>query len=675
MVLGPTLPIRRLTLYKHGVGFVEREGAVTGEELRLVFQSQDVNDALKSLLVLDRRGGQVLGIQYETPVDQKARLAQGALHLSPDHTLLDLLRGLRGAVVRLVLGAGPQVREVEGRLLGIEVAEGAPAREALVSLWDEGGGGAVLLPLGDVRQVVPGEARCTQDVRHFLDTSRGEDPRRTVTVRLSAGEHDLAVSYLGPSPTWRVSYRLVAESRHDVAGAETPATQQGTLLLQGWGLFDNWLEEDLEDVQVTLVAGQPISFVYDLVSSRIPARRVLHDQARVAPGPVEFERAPERRRALGGPEPGSLADSNAEGYVMASAPPALSMATAARASLADVAQQSVAATGSDLGELFQYQVVAPVTVGRGASALVPILAAQLPYRRELLFNQQKLPQHPVAALRFTNDTGLVLERGPVTILEDGQYRGEAIVPFTKGGSGVSLAFAVELGVTVRPASSARTETAGLRIERALLWTKQARVIETAYRIASDLDAAESVTIEHPIRPGHELLDTRPPDEQTADWYRWVVPCPPRSATTFVVMQRAFEWQQHELLDLSYDALRDFLARRWLDGTTLERIRALLQDRQAIARNTQEVADLQAERDRIYQREEQLRKNLAALSTTGQEAALRAQVFAQLQASEGRLEALDRRIDALHEHNRQLQASLDAALDGLVVDDTSVAPVG
>ncbi len=164
-----------------------------------------MNDALKSLLVLDRRGGQVLGIQYETPVDQTARLAQGALHLWPDHTLLDLLRGLRGAVVRLVLGAGTQVREVEGRLLGIEVAEGAPAREALVSLWDEGGGGAVVLPLGDVRQVVPGEARCTQDVRHFLDTSRGEDPRRTVTVRLSAGEHDLAVSYLGPSPTWRDS--------------------------------------------------------------------------------------------------------------------------------------------------------------------------------------------------------------------------------------------------------------------------------------------------------------------------------------------------------------------------------------------------------------------------------------------------------------------------------------
>ncbi len=360
---------------------------------------------------------------------------------------------------------------------------------------------------------------------------------------------------------------------------------------------------------------------------------------------------------------------------MASAPAALSVATAGRASLADVGQQSIAATGSDLGELFQYQVVAPVTVGRGASALVPILTAQLPYRRELLFNQQKLPQHPVAALRFTNDTGLVLERGPVTVLEDGQYRGEAVIPFTKGGSGVFLAFAVELGVTVRPASSARTETAGLRIERALLWTKQARVIETAYRIASDLEAAESVTIEHPIRPGHELLATRPPDEQTADWYRWVVPCPPQSATTFVVMQRAFEWQQHELLDLSYDALRDFLARRWLDGTTLERIRALLQDRQAIARNTQEVADLQAERDRIYQREEQLRKNLAALSTTGQEAALRQHVFTQLQVSEGRLEALDRRIDALHEHNRQRQASLGAALDGLVVDDTSVAPVG
>ena len=33
----PNLPIRRMILYKHGVGYFERRGAVAGTELRLSF--------------------------------------------------------------------------------------------------------------------------------------------------------------------------------------------------------------------------------------------------------------------------------------------------------------------------------------------------------------------------------------------------------------------------------------------------------------------------------------------------------------------------------------------------------------------------------------------------------------------------------------------------------------
>jgi hypothetical protein len=142
-----------------------------------------------------------------------------------------------------------------------------------------------------------------------------------------------------------------------------------------------------------------------------------------------------------------------------------------------------------------------------------------------------------------------------------------------------------------------------------------------------------------------------------------------------VAQRTYEWQQHQVLDWSYDALREFLARRWLDAPTLERLRALLQERQTIARNTEEIGNLQAERDQLYQREEHLRKNLAALSSTGEEATLRQQVFAQLGRSEARLEAIDGRITALQEENKQRQASLDAALGTLNVPDATAAAGG
>ncbi|HEX2517799.1 MAG TPA: hypothetical protein VH257_24045, partial [Chloroflexota bacterium] len=423
-------------------------------------------------------------------------------------------------------------------------------------------------------------------------------------------------------------------------------------------------------------AGQPISFVYDLATSRIPARRVVQDEVRVAEAPVEVERPLARRSPRGMPT--LHAGGGARNVLTSAMSPmqfdaAEAAAPAALATIDEMERQEVGAAGSELGELFQYEVVAPVTVGRGASALVPILGTRLPYRRELLFNQRKLPLHPVVTLRFQNDTGLVLERGPVTVVEDGDYRGEAIVPFTRPGREVALAFAVELGITVRQTPSVRLEQAGLRIEKALLWSKQARLQETEYLLASELGTDEVVTVEHPILPGYDLVQTPPPDEQTADWYRWRVPCPPGEATTFVVTQRTIEWQQQLLLDVSYEALRTFLERRWLDPPTLDRIRALLRERQAIARGVQEIATLQAERERIFQRQEQLRQNLGVLSTSGQEAALRQQVFLQLQASEGRLNAIDERAEALEAENRRRQEALDAALEELAVEEQGDAP--
>ncbi len=57
------------------------------------------------------------------------------------------------------------------------------------------------------------------------------------------------MSYIAPAPTWRVSYRLVT--------GEQRRTRTARALLLGWGIFDNRLEEDLEGISLSLVAGCP----------------------------------------------------------------------------------------------------------------------------------------------------------------------------------------------------------------------------------------------------------------------------------------------------------------------------------------------------------------------------------------------------------------------------------
>ena len=99
------LPIVKMTLYKHGVGFFTRRGEVAGEAVSLSFRVDEMNDVLKSLTAVALGGGQVRGVDYDTPEDKATRLARSSIKLSDDASLRDLLRDLRG---RRVEASHPQ---------------------------------------------------------------------------------------------------------------------------------------------------------------------------------------------------------------------------------------------------------------------------------------------------------------------------------------------------------------------------------------------------------------------------------------------------------------------------------------------------------------------------------------------------------------------------------------
>jgi hypothetical protein len=623
------LPIRRMILYKHGVGFFERRGTLDGQAVQLTFRRDEINDALKSLTVIDRAGGQVLGVHYETPEDKDARLADSSIALTPDHSLLDLLRSLRGRAVRLGLVDG----ERTGRLLGVDVDEEAPLEKSAVVLLDDDGHTVVTFPAATLRTVALRDERAAHDLGFFLDTSMSEEVRRSVTVRLSPGAHDLSAFYIAPSPTWRVSYRVVAER-------EKPGAERGKLLLQGWGLFDNRLDEDLEDAQVTLVAGMPISFVYDLATSRIPARPVVEDQARVAAAPVEFEEAYAAAEAAPQMEA-------AMAKMAAPAPAARPAGAGMGISMDHLAATPAQAQASDLGELFEYAVTTPVSVKRGESAMVPIIGVTLDYARELLYNGRKLPTHPVVAARFANAGGLTLERGPVTVVEDGDYRGEAIVPFTKAGGEVYLAFAVELGVKVTENAATSSAMASLHVQNAYLRIEEWYTERTTYTLANSTGQALTITIEKPKQPDYQPIDTLKPDAETADHRRWRVTCAPRAQTEFVVQERTLRSRWDQVLNQSYDQLRWYLDNKWLDKEMHGRLKALLDERAQIAANNEETARLQAERNEIYARQEQIRKNMQVMAKDNtEEVDLRKRLRVQLEQSEDRLAAIDKRLAEL-----------------------------
>lgn len=673
-----SLPIRRMVLYKHGVGFFERFGRlVDSDRAELTFKPDEMNDVLKSLAAFPQGSAQVVTVSYETLEEKDAAIANAAIQLGDSTTLLDLLKALRGRAVRLHLADhNDSTSEIQGvrttggefaltgTLVGVDAPPVNPAAldETLVSLVTSGLD-AESCPalrtycLRQVRGVDILDPQSGNDLRYVLELSRTSSDKRSVTLLLSEANQDLLVNYVAPTPTWRVSYRLI----YVPDTGDRPETQDtGQLHLQGWGIVNNQLDEDLENVELTLVAGQPISFVYDLYTPRFVERPKVGEEARTLPGPVLFDEALEEADFDLG-----MMNPNFEEFdtsTVFSEPEPTAARRAIKRDLAGTAQ--VQTTGIAKGELFEYRVQAPVTIKRGQSAMVPILNAAIAGRKEHIYNAEKMAKHPVVTLSAHNHSGLTLERGPVTVLEGDNYVGEAVITFTPVEGEFFVPYAVDLGVNITENPSREEKTAAIRLDRKHLIHDWYAMRHTEYVIENRNPEAITLVIEQRILANYELFDSPEPFARTADFQRWRLQVAPRATQRFQVHERTLISRHEEIGDLSHRLLQRYLQERFID-------QALFQDLQGIVglyqaqRDQQHQIDQQTrKRDRLLQEQQQVAQKLQNLGREGDEGELRSRFVAKMQSIEDESDRLAAAIARLETQQQQTQAQIQAQLQAL-----------
>jgi hypothetical protein len=648
-----TLPISRLIVYKHGVGYFERRGPFSGERLELTFPRAAMDDVLKSLVALDLGAGQVLSIDLATPEDRAARITKGSIHLSDHQSLLDLLRDLRGRAVRLILNEGKKdSTALEGTLIGVDYEPSEPLRRARASLYLPDERHVRSVPVEDLDRVDLLDDAAAADLSYFLRAAQSDEERRSAELRLSPGDHDLLVGYVAPAPAWRVSYRLLFENAElrmqnvetDQAAKEPFSIPNSAFcILQGWGLFDNQLDEDLENVELTLMAGMPVSFRYRLYEPHTPERPLVQDEERTVEAPIAFSAASPPAMPASMPLGGGMA--------MAEAAP---LARAARKRIsADALENSVQAeaAGDERGALFAYRVGHPVSVARGQSAMVPIVNTRLDARRDLLYKSARAPgssrlNHPVAALRLNNTTGLTLERGPVTVLAAGDYAGEAVLPFTRTGAELIVAYAVELGVNVAEQFRHERRVHAVYVKDTYLLIEEYDLRSTTYDLTSTLDQPATVTIEHPTLANYTLYETREPDEVGSGFARWNVACPAHARTSFSVAEANLVRRQEQVRSLNGAQIQEFLSRGLLDPALAKALDGILALYRQIDEAKAQIAQAEHERETIFAHQHQIQANLQPLGREGDEGALRQRYVATLAKLEDQLGALAIRIDEL-----------------------------
>src|SRR5208282_5191792 len=82
------------------------------------------------------------------------------------------------------------------------------------------------------------------------------------------------------------------------------------------------------------------------------------------------------------------------------------------------AAQQAAAQARELGDLFEYKLKQPVTIRKNQSALVPILQSDVAAEKVSLWSEAAGRPQPLLAVWLTNTSGLTLDGGSFTVLEE-----------------------------------------------------------------------------------------------------------------------------------------------------------------------------------------------------------------------------------------------------------------
>ncbi|MFO0967584.1 MAG: hypothetical protein U0793_18650 [Gemmataceae bacterium] len=664
----PNLPITRVVLYKHGVGYFEREGDVEGAgEIALTFKQTEVSDVLKSLTVLDLDGGHIASVSYDSTKPLEQLLAEIAFTI-PDHdSWVGLLPKIKGARVALHSGVADPV---EGLVLGIDTTErqtgDGVVKVKLLSLLTDAGDvrSFDLHALAAVHFLDPVLRR---DLDFYLKTqlsSTRRDARTFTFFAKGQGKRKVRLSYTLEAPVWKATYRILL-------GEEGKGP-----MIQGWAVVDNTQDEDWSQVSLSLIAGLPVSFIHDLYTPRYIKRPEVKVQETTGVLPPEMEEAMFAGANLAYAEELGEAQDAAASYagdaakvrrgamraIPAPAAAPVAMKTAVSSMPTQVRERKI-------GDLFEYEIEHPVSIRRNQSALVPIVLRGFEGRPVLLYNKRNRAENPMRCVEFKNTTGLTLEGGPVTVLEAGSYVGEAMLETVKPDEERLIPYAVELSVHVLDNIDSHADKVHrVLVRRGVLRTDYVHNIQTTYHFNNKSKDEQIVTLEHP-REGKEwkLFGPSEPKEITENYWRFRFTIAPREVTQYVVRQRQTLHQSFQLAQIGDEQIALWLEQRFLDRKTADLLRDVLAKRQEIGVIEGKIQELEKERGTIHADQKRIRENLQSLGDRSTEKELRERFVRTLGQQEDQLETIEREIAHHARERERLHAEMEKQLERIEYD--------
>jgi hypothetical protein len=668
------LPVRRVVLYKNGVGYFEHLGRVRGsQEVHVDFTSAQLNDVLKSLTVLDLSGGKISGVDYNSEAPLARRLATLRLNLGENPTVGDFLGALRGARLEVRSGSGAAM---SGKLLSVEKKSREKDNET--KEWTEI---SLVSDSGEVRtaEVTPAtsvriaEKDLQVEVGRYLGliaSSRDQDLRRMTISTTGAGERNLYVSYISEVPIWKTTYRIVL-----------PSKAEKRPLLQGWAIVDNTIGEDWNDVEVSLVAGAPHSFIQQLSQPYYGRRPVLPLPESVQLTPQTHAATLETMSPLLAPRmmvgvPGGVAGGSMGGVIggvvggMGGAPPPPRPSSVDEAEVEEAREDSEpVAEGNALGDLFEYKLKERVTIRKNQSALVPILQTDIAAERVSLWSESLGEARPLRALWVNNASSLTLDGGSFSVLDGNTFAGEGLVEAIKPGERRLLSYATDLGLLVdAKLDSGHERATRVRIYRGMLTTTSEERAKKTYIVRNEDSTARALVIEHPARPEWKLAEDGPkPEEKASGLYRFRLNIEPKQTEKLVVNEAKPLYTRYSLTAVTDEEIELFLRQKSINPEIEKALHTIVAQKNVIADFDVKIKAQQKAIEQIFADQGRLRENMKALKGSSEEKALLQRYTRQLDEEETELEGMRKKKQDTEAEQQLANAVLQNMIQGLQMD--------
>jgi len=679
------LPVTRVILYKNGVGYFEHAGHVRdSQDVNVDFTTAQLNDVLKSLTVLDLGKGRITGVSYNSNAPLERRL--GSLHLpvGENPTTAQFLDALRGA--RLEVHSGSE--SASGRLLSIDEREilikgDQKVTVDQISIVSDSGEVRVfdLTPSTSVRVA---EKEVNEEVGKYLGlvaSTRDQDLRRMTISTAGEGERNLLVSYISEVPVWKSTYRIVIPN-------------EGKPLLQGWAIVDNTVGEDWKNVELSLVAGAPQSFVQELSQPYYTRRPVVALPQNAMITPQTYEATMESRTEVNNGNPsggvvGGVPGGVAGGIIaqsMSAPRPQMGIgsgsvggtgggvfkAMAGRVDAAEVAESLEAGTTTaqarELGDLFEYKLHDRVTIRKNQSALVPILQSRIDAEKVSVWSPSQ--SAVLRALWVDNTSDLTLDGGSFNVLEGDAFAGEGLMDAIKPGEKRLLSYAADLGVLIDGKQKAENQrVTKVTIAHGVMMQSTQERQENTYTIRNRDISTRTIVIEHPARPGWKLNDDEKPVESSTSFHRFRLTVEPKKTETLLVKEYRPITNSYQLSNVTDDQIKFFLSQKMISPEIEQALRKVMVQKASVAVIDGEVASRKSKISGISEDQQRVRENMKALKGSAEEKVLVARYVRELNEQEDRVQTLHHEVADLQLKREAAQKTLNEMIEGLQMEAT------